>query len=89
MAEQTSNSWHLDKKVPISLIAAILFQFAVALLAYADLKKDVELLKQDAGSLHARDAMHEDQMKEALRLMQEQYQRLDSKLDRLIERSGK
>jgi hypothetical protein len=89
MAEQTSNSWHLDKKVPISLIAAILFQFAIALLAYADLKKDVALLKQDTGALHSRDAMHEDQMKDALRLMQEQYRLLDAKLDRLIERSGK
>ena len=83
-----SDSWHLDKKVPISLILAILLQFGMALLAYADLKKDVELLKQDAAALHARDTAQSDNLKDALHQMQEQFTRLDTKLDRLIERSN-
>ena len=82
-------AWHLDRKVPISLILAILIQFAIALLAYGDLKKDVELLKQDSAALHGRDTMHEDQMRETVKLMQDQYARLDAKLDRLIERRQK
>ena len=60
-----------------------------ALLAYGDLKKDVELLKQDSAALHGRDTMHEDQMRETVKLMQDQYARLDAKLDRLIERRQK
>jgi hypothetical protein len=83
------DSWHLDKKVPISLIFAILAQFGIALLAYSDLKKDVELLKQDTSALHARDTAQADSLREAMKMMQDQFQRLDSKLDRLIERGQK
>ena len=84
-----SESWHLDKKVPISLIIAILSQFALAILAYGDIKKDVELLKQDTVALHQRDTQQSDSLKDALKLMQDQFSRLDAKLDRLIERGQK
>jgi hypothetical protein len=81
--------WHLDKKVPLGIIFALLMQFGMAFLAYGDLKKDVELLKADQMVLHQRDTAQTDSLKEALRLMQDQFQRLDSKLDRLIERGQK
>ena len=37
--------WHLDKKVPLSLIFALLVQTVVIVIAFQDVKKDVELLK--------------------------------------------
>jgi hypothetical protein len=82
-------SWHLDKKVPIALIFAMLTQFAAVIWFFADIKRDVELLKADAVVLHQRDVQNSDGLKDALKQMQDLYQRLDSKLDRLIERGQK
>jgi len=82
-------SWHLDKKVPIALIVAMLTQFAGVVWFIGQLAKDIELLKADTAVLHQRDNQQTDSLKEALRLMQDQFQRLDSKLDRLIERGSK
>jgi len=82
-------SWHLDKKVPIALIVAMLTQFTGVIWFVADIKKDVELLKADQAVLHQMDIRQADGMRDALRLLQDQFQRLDSKLDRLIERGRK
>jgi len=82
-------SWHLDKKVPIALIFAMLTQFAGVVWFIGQLAKDIELLKADTAVLHQRDNQQTDSLKDALRLMQDQFQRLDAKLDRLIERSTK
>jgi len=82
-------SWHLDKKVPIALIIAMLTQFAGVIWFIGQLAKDIELLKADTAVLHQRDTQQTDSLKEALKLMQDQFQRLDAKLDRLIERGSK
>lgn len=87
--QQPADGWHLDKKVPLSLIFAMLMQAAMVIWAIADIKKDVELLKQDSVGLHARDTLQADSLKEAMRQMQDQFSRLDAKLDRLIERGAK
>jgi hypothetical protein len=81
--------WHLDKKVPLGLIFTILVQAGMVIWAIADIKKDVELLKQDAMALHLRDTQQSDSFREAIKLMQDQFARLDAKLDRLIERGQK
>lgn len=86
---ERKESWHLDKKVPIVLIVAMLTQFAGVIWFIGQLAKDIELLKADTAVLHQRDNQQTDSLKEALRLMQDQFQRLDSKLDRLIERGSK
>lgn len=78
--------WHLDKKVPLGLIFAMVMQAAMALWAFADVKKDVDLVKAEVQVLHQRDNSLSDQFKEALKLLQDQFARLDAKLDRLIER---
>ena len=44
MTAPTKESWHLDKKVPLSLIFAMLIQAAMVIWAVADIKKDVEIL---------------------------------------------
>ena len=86
---QEPSGWHLDKKVPLTLIFTILIQAAMVIWAIADIKKDVELLKQDAAGLHIRDTAQADSLKDAMKLMQDQFSRLDAKLDRLIERGQK
>lgn len=79
--------WHLDKKVPLSLIFAMLVQAGMVIWAIADIKKDVELLKADALSLHQQRQQQSDFFREALQQIRDQFSRLDAKMDRLIERS--
>ena len=88
MANNTDsdNQWHLDKKVPITLIFVLVCQIGAGVWAIADIKKDVELLKADAIALHKTDDHHTEMVKESFRAFQAQLDRLDAKLDRLIER---
>ena len=78
--------WHLDKKVPLSLIFAILVQSGMVIWAIADIKKDVEVLKADTASLHIRDSAIEISMRDATTKISDRLERVDAKLDRLIER---
>lgn len=78
--------WHLDKKVPLTLIFAMLMQGAMVIWAVADIKKDVELLKADAIALRRDDAKQSEETRQSRLIIEEKFNRLDSKLDRLIER---
>jgi hypothetical protein len=81
-----NNNWHLDKKVPITLIFVLLMQAGAGLWFISGIKQDVELLKADAIVLHQRDSQQSEVLKETMRTMQDQFTRLEIKLDRLIER---
>lgn len=81
-----AEGWHLDKKVPLSLIFAMLVQAGMVIWAIADIKKDVELLKQDVMHLAQRDTKIELDNKEIARQLQDAFLRMEVKLDRLIER---
>ena len=79
--------WHLDKKVPLTLIFAMMVQAAMVVWAIADIKKDVEVLKMQSAAQAARDTRQDDEMHEAMRLLREQFMSMNAKLDRLIERT--
>ena len=81
-----NQGWHLDKKVPLSLIFAMLVQAGMVSVAVADIKKDVDVLKADVVVLHQRDNRLDADSKEQVRLLQDHLVRIDAKLDRLIER---
>jgi len=85
-SKRHDDQWHLDKKVPLSLIFAMLCQGAMVVWAIADIKKDVELLKAESSNLHQRATLQNDAFKDAMQQMRDQFRNLDSKLDRLIER---
>lgn len=87
--QDTPNSnedWHLDKKVPLSLIFAMLVQAGMVIWAIADVKKDVEVLKIEVYGLHKNDEKQTDELRLSMKLIQDSFTRLDSKMDRLIER---
>lgn len=81
--------WHLDKKVPLSLILAMIVQVAMVITAIADIKKDVEVLKAQVVSQASRDTRQDNEMKEAMALLRASFSELNNKLDRLIERAHK
>jgi hypothetical protein len=52
--------WHLDRRVPVSIIVTLLVQMSVGIWAFASLARDVETLKQRM--------MRQDEMIEATRV---------------------
>ena len=86
MATQNSESWHLDKKVPLSLIFAMLFQAGMVIVAVADIKKDVEILKAQSSSQKDRDERQDKTVAEVVSVLRTQLERMDGMLDRLIEK---
>ncbi len=82
------DSWHLDKKVPLSLILALLVQSGMVIYAVADVKKDVEYLKLQVITQESRDNRQDVDRKEDQAYIREVFKTFDAKLDRLIERSS-
>lgn len=87
--EPPEQGWNLDKKVPLGLIGAMLAQVVCITWVFAEIKKDVELLKADSIVLHQRDSQQAADFASAVLAMRAQFDKLDSKLDRLIERGHK
>ena len=81
--------WHLDRKVPISIILTMLGIAGAGMSAYGDLKRDIELIKADNLVLHQRSTKQDDDLDKAIATLQSHYARMDAKLDRLIERTTK
>lgn len=89
MAQQPENHWHLDKKVPISIILAILFQALCGVWLIADIKKDVELLKAAQADQRFRDDRQDRSTGDAVIQLRQDIQEVGHKLDRLIESKGR
>jgi hypothetical protein len=81
--------WHLDKKVPLSLIFAMIAQVVVVVWAVAGIKSDVDLLKADNLVLHQRDSQQAADIKDTLTQLREQYKDISDRLNRLIEKGSK
>lgn len=86
MAQQDENRWHLDKKVPISLMLVLLMQGVAGVWAVADIKKDVELLKAAMIEQRNRDERQDKTTTDAVLQVRSDIKELSQKLDRLIER---
>ena len=80
--------WHLDKKVPLSLIFAMLVQAAMVIWAIADIKKDVEVLKAAMVQQIDRDNRQDRAGAEAVDLVREDLREVKSMLQKLLERNG-
>ena len=80
--------WHLDKKVPLSLIFAMLVQAAMVIWAIADIKKDVDVLKAAMVQQIDRDNRQDRAGAEAVALVREDLHEVKSMLQNLLERNG-
>lgn len=81
--------WHLDKKVPLSLIFAMLVQSAMAIWAIADIKKDVEVLKAAMVQQLDRDSRQDRAAADAVGLVREDIKEVKVMLSRLIDRGDR
>ena len=83
--EATDNHWHLDKKVPLSLIFAMLLQAAMVIWAIADIKKDVEVLKSAVAAQVDRDNRQDRAAYEAVALVREDLHEVKALLNKLVD----
>jgi hypothetical protein len=80
------DQWHLDKKVPLSLIFAMLVQAAMVIWAIADIKKDVEVLKAAVAIQTDRDARQDLAAGEAVALVREDIKEVKTMIARILDR---
>ncbi len=83
------DQWHLDKKVPLSLIFAMLVQAAMVIWAIADIKKDVEVLKAAMVQQLDRDSRQDRATADAVGLVREDIKEVKVMLSRLIDRGDR
>ena len=81
--------WHLDKKVPLSLIFAMLVQAAMVIWAIADIKKDVEVRKAAMVQQLDRDSRQDRATADAVGLVREDIKEVKVMLSRLIDRGDR
>jgi chaperonin cofactor prefoldin len=74
------------QKSPLSLIFAMLIQAAMVIWAVADIKKDVEILKSRVTTQQDRDERQDRTVNEIAAELRTRLERMDTKLDRLIEK---
>ena len=89
MPEQDETGWHLEKKVPISIILALFVQFIGGLLFINSIENRVTLLERDNIKQGERDARQEHRLAEAMALARAELKEIGAKLDRLIEKAAK
>jgi hypothetical protein len=83
------DQWHLDKKVPLSLIFAMLVQAAMVIWAIADIKKDVEVLKAAMVQQIDRDSRQDKAASDAVSLVREDIKEIKLMLSGLIDRQAR
>ena len=85
--DRRSLGWHLDKRVPISIIATLFVQLAVGLWFVSKLESRVESLERNVISQQARDDRQDRALLDGTAALNARLDRIDGKLDRLIERA--
>jgi hypothetical protein len=82
--------WSLDKKVPIGLILAMIGQLILVVWMVASFKAEtqgqLDLLKADNAVIHQSISADSDNLKDTVIAMRAQFDKLDAKLDRILDR---
>ena len=86
---RSEDKWRIDKTVSPAIIVTIVTFIVTGTLAYADLKSSDNLLKADNANLHALFSHMESSEQETFAKISAQYENLNAKVDRLIERQMK
>lgn len=87
--QQEPVGWHLKKEVNLTIIISVIGIAITMVTGYSDLKRDIALIQADNLVLHQRDTQQAVENSSAMNLIRSQYERLEGKLDRIIERGLK
>ena len=80
------DGWHLKKEVNVSLIITVIVTAFGCIGGYFDLKRDIALIQADLVNVHLKEKELFATDEKNLAIIRAQYDRMESKLDRLIER---
>lgn len=83
---KTDTGWHLKKEVSLSVIISVIGVAVAGMTAYSDLKKDIALIKSDVISLRETDHETRETLKETVVRFNLTIDKIDAKLDRIIEK---
>lgn len=83
---KTDAGWHLKKEVSLSVIISVIGVAVAGMTAYSDLKKDIALIKSDVISLRQTDHETRETLKETVVRFNLTIDKIDAKLDRIIEK---
>ena len=87
--DPNDNQWHLNKKVPLSLIFAMLIQGVAIVWVIADIKKDVEVLKAAMTLQADRDNRQDRAAYEAVALVREDLREVKALLNKLVDQQSR
>lgn len=85
MKTPAENEWHLDKRVPIAMIATIIMQSLAAVWWAASMQSRLEALERFIASQAANEARLV-RVEQATSMQSRALDRIEDKLDRVIER---
>lgn len=99
MDSESTHKWHLDRRVPIALILGLAMQLAGGVWIASKFDSRLQRLEDDRALQHERDEKQDREVREANARMERQaadsvlqlrtqIERMDGKLDRLIESRG-
>lgn len=88
MSGEVSSNWHLDKKVPITLIVTLIVQSATIVWWARGIEARVYAVEKDQAKQEKRDDNQDREARDAVIQLRAQLERIDQKLDRLIERGA-
>ncbi len=83
---KTDQGWHLKKEVNLTVIISVIVLAVSLVTGYTDLKKDIELIKQEQSALRDTDRETRETLREIVLRFGSQIEKIDGKLDRLIEK---
>lgn len=78
--------WHLDKRVPVSIILVLLTQGVAGLWIIAEMRKDIDVLKVQILETRERERYRDVQFSETVQQLRGDILEVSRKLDRLIEK---
>ncbi len=77
--------WHLDKRIPIATLLSMLGLVVVGTLHLAEMRKDIEVLRQEQTALSNRVTKQDADNIRAFDRFYSELREMNSKLDRLIQ----
>jgi Tfp pilus assembly protein PilO len=81
--QEEETGWHLDKRVPVTIILVLLMQGVAGLWVVAEMRKDIDVLKVQMAEQKERDRRQDEQVLYNYAQLREDLKHLLAKVDEL------